>query len=146
MVTLDPLKQPAETQLLLGAASKVNPSLLTCKHADDDAVKPVLQQLNNLGFPIQLKPVDLESGFIDGQIAEFIDKQVLPGPALEPEQLLEWFNECEEDPIMDTRDIFEEVAGRKKLLNIMENLPKAKNEDLPDEEQPTIETLVQVAN
>lgn len=58
---------------------------------------------------MQLKPVDLESGFVDGQIAEFIDSQVLPGPALEPEQLLEWFNECEEDPIMDTRDIFDEV-------------------------------------
>lgn len=71
---------------------------------------------------------------------------MLPGPALEPDQLLEWFNECEEDPIMDTRDVFEEVSGRKKLLDIMKNIPKAKNEDLPEDDQPTIETLVQVAN
>ena len=95
---------------------------------------------------MQLKPVDLESGFVDGQIAEFIDSQVLPGPALEPEQLLEWFNECEEDPIMDTRDICDEVDGRKKLMDIMKNLPKAKNEDIPEEDSPTIETLVQIAN
>ena len=54
LVKLDPLKNPSETKLIIDAAEKINPTLLNSKLSDGDVMKPVLQTLDNLGFPIKL--------------------------------------------------------------------------------------------
>lgn len=75
--------------------------------------------LQKSGYPSVVTGADLKNPLMVEAIMQYVDKLIKPGKSIDPDLLVEWFNQQEGEQIQDVGEVFNEVAKTKQLFKLV---------------------------